>query len=886
MTEENRPDDAGDRFRLRVLPFIAAICATLSLSVLMIQIPGIWRQIDRLSQADILAISRAADDLEATYLEMELGVLQAMGRNGQAMDLLRGQDDALRAGIARLEQAVTAWATLPDPALLAETMRSLDAFSGQSAILSESLRANDAEATDALALVVSSLRDTRATLAEVLDATDRMIALNDVKARNDLGRSLFLLVVATVLLFASTAVLASVFWRLYRINLQRVKENRLVSARLETVVDTSQDAIIVTDASGSITGFSRAAETIFGMAGSIARGRMIGDMISEADGRALSPERMGRAQVQRMQMVGRDAVGSEFPVEVSLGTALRDGNTIHVLFLRDISARLAAEQDLRASRDKALASERAKAHFLAVMSHEMRTPLTGILGAIELMQTNADGLDRKDYLDILQSSGELLLGHINDVLDLTEIESMGINLTERAFDLDALLDEVTRSLRPSAERQSSTLTLHKSAPRLGWFRGDPVRIRQILINLIGNAIKFTLKGSIDIEVHVAPDTEGLVLDRQRIEIQIADTGTGIAQNQLDRIFEDFVRLEDTATRKTEGTGLGLGIVKRLVNAMGGKLGAESVLGEGSLFWVSLPLPPVELPVDLGTAETDPSDVPRSKVLVVEDNAINRFILRQMLTRDGHHVAEASDGGEGVALAAAETFDLILMDINMPQMNGVQAAQAIRSGKGKSAGARIVALTAHVFDHDLRRFRDAGMDDVVIKPLRWDGLRRVIRGSQATAAGGQPEEAALTGGASSPPLLDRDVLTHLQDTLGPEQLGRLLDRFTTEAETALAEIRDGLEGSRQVLRDRLHGFAGASATFGARRLHSHLGMLEDEVLAMAATDLARLPDRLEGLWDLTRREVRAVRASLPGVARTAEIRLKGPLRDANDPRRMI
>lgn len=886
MTDKNRPNPAADRFGLRVLPVLAITVGLLSLFVLMVQAPRIWQQIEWLSRFESRIIHDAGDHLEASFLQLELAVLRATDEGQPDLGHVRALFTDLQKEISALKTTI-ARSTYPGQGrLVDETNAALTRFAAGSEPLTDFFKADDAAFMGARPQLINTLEDIRASLDTLTDSADRMALQNDAMVQEDLGRSLLLLVLAAIVLFASTALLASVFWRISRINLQRARENRLVSARLETVVDTSQDAIIVTDDAGVISGFSRAAETIFGMASSIARGLVIGDLIFHMDGRALSLASLDKPDVERIQMVGRDAVGHEFPIEISLGTALRDGNTIRVFFLRDISARLAVEEDLRASRDKAQASERAKAHFLAVMSHEMRTPLTGILGAIELMRTNADGRNTKDYLDILQSSGELLLGHINDVLDLTEIESMGINLTERVFDMDALLADVTRTLIPSAERKSNSLVLHKSTEKLGWFRGDPGRIRQILINLIGNAIKFTNDGQITVDVDVAPDTEGLILGRQRIEIQIADTGAGIAQNQLDRIFEDFVRLEDTAARKTEGTGLGLGIVKRLVSAMGGKLGAESVLGEGSLFWISLSLPPVELPASMGEVLTDPSDVPRSSVLLIEDNEINRFILREMLERDGHRVAEAEDGGQGVEMAAAEAYDLIFMDINMPHMNGVQAAKAIRAGKGKSAKSRIVALTAHVFDHDLRRFRDAGMEDVVIKPLRWEGLRRVMRGNPATTSEQQPEPATGAGRGALPPLLDREVLNQLHDTLGPEKLGRLLDQFTTEAETALSEIRAGLHGPRQVLRDRLHGFAGQAATFGARRLHSFLGTLEDEVLEMPPADMERLPDRLEGLWTVTRKEVRALRTLLPVVALTAEVRPKGPLRDANDPRRMI
>jgi CheY-like chemotaxis protein/nitrogen-specific signal transduction histidine kinase len=570
---------------------------------------------------------------------------------------------------------------------------------------------------------------------------------------------------------------------------------------------------------------------------------------------------------------------------MSLGTAMRDGMQTHVCFLRDISDRLAVEKDLRASRDRALAGERAKARFLAVMSHEMRTPLTGILGVIELMRAEKPGERNLEYLDVLQSSGQVLLGQINDVLDLTEIESMGINLTDQPFDLDALVEEVLLTLRPSANRQNISLTLDSTPKPLGWYRGDPIRLRQILINLIGNAIKFTREGEVLIELTSAPDTQGLVLGRHRVDIQVADTGTGIPESELARIFEDFARVEQSASNRTEGTGLGLGIVKRLVAAMGGKLGAESVEGEGSLFWVSLSLQLVDKPEEIGPEiEPDAGFCP-SSVLLVEDNATNRFVLREMLQRDGHHVMEAVNGQQGVDMAAAHAFDLILMDINMPVMNGLQATVAIRAGAGKSAKARIVALTAHIFDNEHLRYRDAGIDDIAIKPLKWEALRRVLQGHPALPLGSGPTSHASESGAE-PPLLDEDILNLLLETLGPGQLGRLIDKFLSEGQGVILDIRQDLSGTRQALRDRLHGFAGSAATFGTRRLHSRLGLLEDKVFDMSEDELRHIPRTVETIWNATRQALELFRNSLPQTPEVADLRPKTPMRDANDPRRML
>lgn len=694
------------------------------------------------------------------------------------------------------------------------------------------------------------------------------------------------LALCVALLSLAVLGLGRLVWRLSRISRQQDQGNRLAAARLETVVSTSQDAIIVTDGSERITGFNRAAEQMFSMAQSIARGRLIGDLVFQGDGRALTLRERDLIRFERQQMIGRDAVGRDFPVELSLGSALRDGTQIHVFFLRDISDRVAAEADLRQSRDRALAGERARAQFLAVMSHEMRTPLTGILGAIALMRAAADKpAAQADYLDVLQSSGEVLLGHVNDVLGLSEIDQMGVNLSDRHFDLDALLQDVIRSLSPVARRQTCKVELSCAPDPLGWFRGDPLRLRQIIVNLLGNAIKFTPGGEVSLEVTVAPDAEGLVLGRHRIDIQVADTGAGIPEHQLDRIFEDFVRIEEDTPRRTEGTGLGLGIVKRLVAAMGGKLGVESIEGEGSLFWVSISLPQVSRPDTSEVLLTQDGPIPPQRVLLVEDDATNRFILREMLRRDGHEVTEAGDGREGVAQAAKVAFDVILMDVNMPVMDGLAAAEAIRTGGGACAKSRIVALTAHVFDRDHRRYRDAGMDDIAIKPLSWDGLRRILHGQSVAPGEDQMTQIDPVNG-QEPPLLDEAVLGQLQMTLGPQALGRLLDQFQAEGRAALASISDDLDEQRDMLRDRVHGFAGQAAIFGARRLHYRLAICEERMFSMSQDELARMRGMLKDLWTDTSVQVMHYRETLPPPSLSSDTRRPLLRQTDNDPRRIL
>jgi signal transduction histidine kinase len=268
---------------------------------------------------------------------------------------------------------------------------------------------------------------------------------------------------------------------------------------------------------------------------------------------------------------------------MSLGSSIGVGSEIFVSFLRDISRRVAAEQALIKARDDAVAGEKAKADFIAVMSHEMRTPLNGMLGTLELFDFDEYSPKTREYLDIIKASGKLLLHHVDNVLDISRAEAGKVELSERVFSVPALVRELVESQRGVSEHRGNSLS--KMIDLIGgdYAIGDPMRVRQILLNLIGNAIKFTRNGSIIVEARRLPNED-------MVEFRVTDTGIGIPVHDRERIFDDFVTLDATFSRAVGGTGLGLAIVRRLVKAMGGTIGLESSEGYGSSFWVRLPMP--------------------------------------------------------------------------------------------------------------------------------------------------------------------------------------------------------------------------------------------------------------------------------------------------------
>lgn len=426
----------------------------------------------------------------------------------------------------------------------------------------------------------------------------------------------------------------------------------------------------------------------------------------------------------------------------------------------------------------------------------MRTPLNGILGTLDLLKRTAPDDGRRHYLDVMEHSARMLLQHVNDVLDASRAIQEPSALATAPIQLGDLVRNTVAGLAAHAEARGNRLVLSiiGEGPPL---MGNAARIEQILVNLIGNAIKFTESG----EIHVELDQSARPGE---IEFRISDTGIGIAEEDLPRIFDDFVTLDPTFDRKAQGTGLGLSIVKNLVEQMRGHIEVVSELGGGSVFSVSLTLEPAtgEMPVAPVSAIRPPRDQsPRNlRVLMIEDNDINRMIARDMLHLEGCEVTEATDGAAGCRIARDAAFDLILMDISMPGMNGVDAARAIRA-QGANRDTPIAALTAHAMPADLSRFREAGMCHTLVKPLQLSQLSDLLTEMFPRSRRDRPRATGAHAAAPDEQLLDR-VAAELADGL-PR-----LCRLSGESAAALA-----------------HRLAGSAAVVGLAEIHRGLAELE-------------------------------------------------------------
>ena len=391
--------------------------------------------------------------------------------------------------------------------------------------------------------------------------------------------------------------------------------------------------------------------------------------------------------------------------------------------MRDISDRKISEQKLVDARDRAEKADRAKSQFLSVMSHEMRTPLNGILGVLELLKTTKTTKKQNDYLDVATASSEILMEHVNEALDVTRIETGEMSINETEFSLVAVINNITGILKPLASEKGLTLKTEIDDKMKGHFISDSQRIRQIVMNLVGNAIKFTNAGGVTIRLNGIHGSKTTA-----VRIDVEDTGVGVESELYNKIFEDFFTLDPQGERPVRGDGLGLPISRRISRLLGGDISVKSQIGKGSTFTLKLDIErstaTPQMSTDKSALDVRPDRSLRA--LIIEDNAVNRAVLSDMLQSLGHSVVLAHDGEEGVEAANKELFDIIFMDISMPNMNGLEATQEIRSGHGLNRNTHILGLTAFGRNEFNDSAEKAGMNDLQTKPIRLATLRQILK----------------------------------------------------------------------------------------------------------------------------------------------------------------
>jgi PAS domain S-box-containing protein len=514
--------------------------------------------------------------------------------------------------------------------------------------------------------------------------------------------------------------------------------------KFRAVFEGAVESILVHDFDGRLLDFNRRSHERLGYTREEMRHLDLGHIDSPEKAATIS---------ERMELLRRDDSltfesvhvrkdGSTFPVEVTAQILHYGGRPAILSVVRDITERKLAEEKLRKLansledrvRERTLELERAnraKDEFLANMSHEIRTPVGEVIGMTDVLLKRDIPATIRNDLRIIRRSSETILTLVNDLLDLSRIEYGKLELDVRPFTLREMLEPLVRPFESMAREKGLEfgLTIGEDVPEM--INCDPDRLGQVLKNLLTNALKFTEQGSISLSVVLDRDTKHFV----RLRFCVADTGIGIPASKRARIFMPFSQLDPSYSKRFAGVGLGLAISKRLVELMGGEISVEGAAGKGSTFLFTIVVAKTaQAPIKEPAARPHLADLPPLSILLVEDNPVNRLFLRRALTDAGHTVEEAENGVQALGLNARKRFDLILMDIQMPEMDGTEAARLIRSGKHGRRDVPVIALTAYAMKGDRERFLSAGMDGYVAKPVDFDELA----GAMADAIGTVPE----------------------------------------------------------------------------------------------------------------------------------------------------
>ena len=575
-------------------------------------------------------------------------------------------------------------------------------------------------------------------------------------------------------------------------------------AQYRLLADTATDAIVTVDDNGRILFANPAIERLFGYSPPEVVGEPLSMLAPERDrprhDAVFDGVRAGRYQVSvtAARVMGLRKDGREIALELSCGEGRVGHQRFFTGILRDVSDRHAAEQALIDAREQAIEGSRLKSEFLASMSHEIRTPMNGVTGMLELLLEEQLTEQQRKRVSVALGSAQALLTIINDILDLSKIEAGKLDLVPEWTDVRALVDDVVGLLRPMAHEKGLQVEGSCASDVPARVLADGGRLRQMLLNLAGNAVKFTDEGRVAIAVTAVSATR----DRVRLQCSVADTGIGIPAEQIPLVFEKFTQLEGAATRRANGSGLGLSICRKLIDLMGGTIHVASQPGKGSRFWFDVEVPcasqdrTAPAPAAAPHAAADTSRARGARVLLVEDNPVNRQFAIAVLKSVGAVITVAVDGSEAVRLASEAEHDVILMDCQMPVMDGYEATRRIRAA---GVTTPVIALTANAMEGDRDRCAAAGMDDYLAKPIRPDTLRAAVaaKARRATVQSLEAEVGVnateITARIGGDPELLADI-SRLFVTHSPEMLQALHAAAAAGNGAGMASAAHALKGS--------------------------------------------------------------------------------------------
>ncbi len=493
-------------------------------------------------------------------------------------------------------------------------------------------------------------------------------------------------------------------------------------ATLSSIISSSLDAIVTIDHFGWVIRWNPAAVDTFGYSEEEARGKQLHDLIIPIRDRQKYVGGMGNHVLnhqsnilnKRLEITLLRRDGSEIPAEMSITTVTHNNEIYFHGFFRDISDRKKREQEILFMKEKAELAAVAKSQFLSVMSHEIRTPLNSVIGFSHLLLENNPRLDQVEFLNVLKFSGENLLSLVNDILDFSKLDSGKAELEESPFSLKLLVENVYKSFLPRATDKGIQLSYHYDPVLPDLINGDSVRIGQVMLNLISNAVKFTGSGSVSLHLKVIEETAG----SYKTYFAVKDSGIGIPPEKQDKIFEIFTQADGSTGRKYGGTGLGLNIAQKIITLMGGKLEVKSEEGKGSEFYFTVNLnraayQVVGHPSSPETIENTTMLLNDVSILIAEDHHANSFLAKQFLTKWGAAVSIAENGAEALAKLSEKQFDIILMDLQMPVMDGFECTTRIRK---MYPDLPILALTAARSEEIEAKTIAVGMNDIVGKPF--------------------------------------------------------------------------------------------------------------------------------------------------------------------------